>query len=232
MKINPTLLLTSLFLLLMMATGSVSAIFGYNLGYKALKGVSQPDLNPTRKLRNNTDKATPNEKGLILVDEKKLLIKNYDYVKGYKKKKKTETNPKKTEPKSPQKTGEKTESKSENKTEKNLSLKSINNSVVLEAVKVKQEEDSLLINLNLINNGNKAVRFVYSFLEVQDNKNNYVSAIVDGLPGELPANGNKYSGTVRIPISLLEESEKLTLSLTDYPNQNIKLKITNIPLLK
>jgi hypothetical protein len=238
MKINPTLVLTSLFLLMMMGAGSVSAMLGYKLGYQSLKGVSQPDVNPTRKLRD-PNRSEGTNKGLILVDEKKLLVKNYDYIEAQKKKKKSEQNVEKKETisvkqseKKPQNSSEKQDSEGEKKKEQNLSLKSESNSVILETIKVSQEDDSLLISVNLKNNGNKAVGFVYSFLEIKDNKGTILSAIADGLPSELPANGNKYSGIVKIPSSLLQESEKLSLNLTDYPEQKIKLKIDNIPVLK
>lgn len=230
MNINPTIVLTSLFLLMMMGAGSVSAMLGYKLGYQSLKGVSQPDVNPTRKLRD-PDKSDTENKGLILVNEKRLLVKNYDYIEAQKNKKKSPQNVAQKETKTPAESETK-ESEGETKKEQILSLKTENNSVVLETVKVREEDDSLLLSVNLKNTGNKAARFVYSFLEIKDNQGKILSAVADGLPSELPANGNNFSGTVKIPLSLLTDSESLSLNLTDYPDQKIKLKIDNIPVLK
>jgi hypothetical protein len=228
MKMNSAVVITSLFLLMMMGAGSVSAMFGYKLGYESLKGVSQPNVNPTRKLRDAETSETEN-KGLVLVDERKILVKNYDYIDAHKNKKKTNTNEVKNEDKPAKETQE---SEEKDKKEQVLALKTENQAILLEAVKISEEDVSLLLNVNLQNNGNRAVRFVYSFLEIKDDKNKILSAIAEGLPSELPANGNKFSGTVRIPLSLLRESEKLSLTLTDYPDQKIQLKIDNIPVLK
>ncbi len=224
MKLNLTIPLTFLFLLMMIGTGSVSALIGYNIGYKSLKGVSQPDINPTRKLKTS-DKATENQKGLVLVEEKTILVKNYDYIHSQKNK---STKPVEQKEKTPtQETPE-----PDNEFEKTLSLNAQDKSIILEAVKVSKEDNSLSIAVNLKNNGKQSVRFVYSFLEVKDDQGRVLSTIADGLPGELPANGNIFSGTLKIPNSLLVDSEKLFLTLTDYPDQNIKLTINDIPVIK
>jgi len=57
-----------------------------------------------------------------------------------------------------------------------------------------------------------------------------LSAITDGLPGELPANGEAYNGTIRIPTALLSEAKTISLSLTDYPDQKLQLKLDNLPV--
>ncbi|HEY9702656.1 MAG TPA: hypothetical protein V6C58_09430, partial [Allocoleopsis sp.] len=49
MKINTTLVFTLLLLTSMLATGVSSGIVGFTLGKESLKGVSQPDTNPTQK---------------------------------------------------------------------------------------------------------------------------------------------------------------------------------------
>ena len=59
-----------------------------------------------------------------------------------------------------------------------------------------------------------------------------MSAITEGLPGELPADGQEFSGTVSIPTALLEDSKKLSLTLTDYPDQKLQLKMSEIPVVR
>ena len=66
---------------------------------------------------------------------------------------------------------------------------------------------------------------------MRDDRGRALSAIADGLPGELPANGEKFSGTLRIPTVLLDRSQKISLTLTDYPEQNLELKLKDIPTI-
>jgi len=47
MRINSTVALTLILLVLMVGAGVVSAVYGYSLGREALKGVKQPDVRPT-----------------------------------------------------------------------------------------------------------------------------------------------------------------------------------------
>ena len=102
----------------------------------------------------------------------------------------------------------------------------------MQVVDASQEEGSLLLKVNLKNEGDKAVRFLYSFLEVKDENGRALSAITDGLPGELPATGKDFSGTVKIPTALLNDAETVSLTLTDYPNQQLQLNLTEIPVVK
>jgi len=52
------------------------------------------------------------------------------------------------------------------------------------------------------------------------------------LPGELPPDGQEYSGTVSIPAALIENAQKLSLTLTDYPDQRLQLKMSEIPVAR
>lgn len=89
-----------------------------------------------------------------------------------------------------------------------------------------------MLNVRLKNEGGDAVRFLYSFLNVTDNQGRALSAITDGLPGELPATGEEFSGTVSIPSALLEDAKTLSLTLTDYPDQKLQLKMSEIPIAR
>ena len=91
---------------------------------------------------------------------------------------------------------------------------------------------SLLLKLNFKNEGAKAVQFLYSFLDVTDDQGRTLSANTQDLPEELPANGQIFSGTLSIPMVLLDDVKKLSLTLTDYPEQQLRLQVSNIPLIK
>ena len=88
----------------------------------------------------------------------------------------------------------------------------------------------LLIRVNMQNKGNNSVRFLYGFLDITDNKGRTLSAITEGLPAELPPNSREFSGAISIPTALLDDVNKISLSLTDYPNQKVKLNLVDIPV--
>lgn len=78
MKISSTLKLTLLLLLLMSGVGTASAYFAYQAGSQALKGVSQPEVNPSKKLTDQSKISTePTE--FKPIDEKTILIKVYNH---------------------------------------------------------------------------------------------------------------------------------------------------------
>jgi hypothetical protein len=104
--------------------------------------------------------------------------------------------------------------------------------VTLEVRSASQQGGSLLLNVSLKNDGANAVRFLYSFLNVTDDQGRALSAITEGLPGELPPNGQEFSGTVSIPTALLENAKRLSLTLTDYPDQKLQLKMSEIPVVR
>jgi hypothetical protein len=82
------------------------------------------------------------------------------------------------------------------------------------------------------NKGNESIRFLYSFLDISDDKGRTLSAITEGLPAELPAKGSVFKGTISIPTALLDDVKQISLSLTDYPAQKLKLQLSDIPIEK
>lgn len=91
---------------------------------------------------------------------------------------------------------------------------------------------ALLLKVNFKNQSSRAVRFLYSFLNVMDEQGRTLSANTEDLPEELPADGTTLSGTVSIPTALLDNVKKLSLMLTDYPDQKLLLQIPAIPVTK
>lgn len=103
--------------------------------------------------------------------------------------------------------------------------------VLMEVTGAQPDGGSFVLNVNLRNEGTKSVRFLYSFLDVSDDQARTLSATAEGLPGELQPLSETFSGNIRIPAALVEGVEALTVSLTDYPDQKIQLKLSGIPVL-
>lgn len=236
MKLNSTLVLTLILLSLMLGAGFVSAMWGVAVGQAALKGVTQPDVRPTNKLAGNKRISTGKE-GLAILPEKDILAKVKAQMntktkasKDNKKKPAAKTNTQSTREKNP---SEKSmlEARAVN-SPMEFPLKSQNQGVTLQLRSARQQGGSLLLNVSMKNESPSAVRFLYSFLNVTDDSGHAVSAVTEGLPGELPPNGEEFSGIVSIPTAMLENAKKLSLKLTDYPNQKLQLQMSEIPVAR
>ena len=219
MSWKSTLILTSALFLTMLVAGSGSAYLSYRLGEEALKGVTQPDVNSDQNLQK--EKIVGNYKGSKLVSEREILVDVYNLTHGAKKFKNTSKNAAKSkqlidfEPNNPF-----------------VPIRARADGVSMEVVQSQQQGNSLLLDVTLKNEGSKAVRFLYSFLDVRDDRGRALSAISDGLPGELPANGKEFRGTLRIPTVLLDNAQKISVTLTDYPEQKLELKLKDIPVTR
>ncbi|MFN9401874.1 MAG: hypothetical protein ACK57T_19325, partial [Dolichospermum sp.] len=97
---------------------------------------------------------------------------------------------------------------------------------------VRYSGGDLLLRVNMQNKGPDSVRFLYSFLDITDDKGRTLSGITEGLPAELPAKGAEVKGTISIPTALLDDVKQISLSLTDYPAQRLKLQLSDIPVEK
>ncbi|MFP4104304.1 hypothetical protein [Coleofasciculus sp.] len=255
MKFNSTVALTLILLAMMLGAGFVSAMWGFSLGHEALKGVTQPDVRPTKKLANNQE-VEPGDKEVALLSEREILVNVHAYIHDQDKdedsnsdnndsesKSQTETD-KPDEPAAENQQSEREEESSESDvfdtetsftssgSNQNLPLKSQDRGVTLEVRSANLQGGSLLLDVSLKNEGDNPVRFLYSFLNVTDDKGRALSAITEGLPGELPSNGEEFSGTVSIPTALLDDAKALSLTLTDYPDQKLKLKMSEIPVAR
>jgi len=254
MKFNSTVALTLILLAMMLGAGFVSAMWGFSLGHEALKGVTQPDVRPTKKLTNNQE-VEPGVKEVALLNERDILVNVHAYIHDQDKEKdsNTDTNDSEsknqTETETPEEATENQQSELEdessesdvfnteasftsNGSNQNLPLKSQDRGVTLEVRSANIQGGSLLLDVSLMNEGDNPVRFLYSFLNVTDDKGRALSAITEGLPGELPSNGEEFSGTVSIPTALLDDAKALSLTLTDYPDQKLKLKMSEIPVVR
>ncbi len=189
MRINSTVLLTLTLLTLMLGAGSGSAYLGFNMGSSALKGVTTPDGRPTSKFANG--KATNAQQGeLALLKEEEILKTVKSRVSGKTKDSKSEkveddedTNQKK---KSAEK--EKPKEVADDKPQAGFPIQSENQGVTLSVQSARYSGGDLLLKVKMQNKGADSVRFLYSFLDVTDEKGRTLSAITDGLPTELPTN--------------------------------------------
>lgn len=231
MKLNATVALTLILLTMMFGAGFVSAIWGFTVGHEALKGVTQPDIRPTNKL-TSAKRASGGKDGLDMLREQDILrqvkVKINRGRNSKPEKSSKEDKNKNEKASSEESTQESTTASSQIK----LPIKAQDKGVTLQVVSASQQGGSLLLNVSLKNEGASNVRFLYSFLNVTDNKGRALSAITEGLPGELPLGGEEFSGTVSIPTALLNDTQKLNLTLTDYPDQKLQLKMSDIPVVK
>lgn len=187
-------------------------------------GVKKPDDNPTRKLTGKLEDAKQ-EKPRFL-NEKKIIEKlNLEQNKSLKK-----NDQKQDKKDSKQDTTADKKEETETDNGESLPLTARKNGVTLEISKISKEGSSLTLDVSLRNEGSQPVKFLYSFLEVRDDRDRALSAITDGLPSEIPSNGENFPGTIRIPAALLDDVSSLSLVLTDYPDQKLELKLDKIPV--
>ncbi len=231
MKSYSKIIIFVLILLGSIGAGSATGFFAYKFGTESLQSINLPEVNPSQQLSQNKQLSSQQSTNFEFISEKNILVKVYDYV--YYQKKITQGK---------EKSGQLPLSDSEDSTANSspensiqtlkLPLQGEDRGVIIEVADINLEQSSLLLTINLKNNGLEPVKFLYSFLDIKDEKNRSVSSVAEGLPEELPANGQNFSGTVKIPLALLSESQEISLLLTDYPEQQLQLKIPSIPILR
>ncbi|MFP4006442.1 MAG: hypothetical protein ACLFV6_00340 [Spirulinaceae cyanobacterium] len=232
MKLNSTVALTFVLLVAMIGAGAVSGVWSYMMGYEALKGVTQPDTSPAKKL---TGKESSDPQELSLLKEADIIKNVKAYIRDQ------EQGGNKAEEENTQSFIE-PEDNPENQVQEVAAvspsdaprwpLEAEDGGITLEVLNASEADGSLLLEVNLTNEGDRAVRFLYSFLDIKDEQGRSLSATTDDLPGELPATGESFSGEIKIPMALLEDTEQLSLSLTDYPDQRLQLSLPKIPVVR
>ncbi|MBD6615813.1 hypothetical protein FNW02_08215 [Komarekiella sp. 'clone 1'] len=232
MKLNSTVLLTLILLTLMLGAGSVSAFLGFNIGSSALKGITTPDGRPATKFASS--KTNSQQGGLALLKEQEILKIVKARIEGKTKAAKSENLEEDDEEtnSSKQKPEEKPPEVTEEKLQPGFPITAQSEGVTLSVQSARYSGGDLLLKVKMQNKGTDSVRFLYSFLDVTDDKGRTLSASTEGLPAELPLNGPTFSGTVSIPTALLDDVKKVSLALTDYPAQKLKLEVSDIPVEK
>ncbi|MFM6310424.1 MAG: hypothetical protein ACKPGB_19590, partial [Dolichospermum sp.] len=205
MPINTTALLTLILLTLMLGASSASGFLGFKLGTEALKGVTTPDGRPVNKF--NSSKSNNPQQGI------ETFLKEEDILKAVNSRINN-----KNQSKKPEKSAVEEESKNNKPQEQEKSQRVVeeplqpgfpvateSEGVTMSVQSVRYSGGDLLLRVNMQNKGSDAVRFLYSFLDITDDKGRNLSAITEGLPAELPAKGAEVKGTISIPTALLDD---------------------------
>ena len=226
MGLNSTVVLTVVLLTMMFGAGFTSSVWGYNLGRSALKEITQPDVRPSNL--NNKKKNAARPEGVIFLKEQDIVTTVKKRMEG----KDAEVAKETKKPATTQASNPKPKPTETTNTKSVFPIVSRDGGISLEVVNATREGNSLILNVNLKNEGQQSVRFLYSFLNVTDDKGRALSASVEELPGQLSPNSKVYEGTVTIPTALVENSKELSLSLTDYPDQKLQLQMSGIPVVE
>jgi hypothetical protein len=232
MKINTTVLLTLILLTLMLGAGSASGFLGFTLGSMALKGVTTPDGRPVTKFKNSKAN-NPQEESVAFLKEEDILKAVKSRINDKNKRNKPDKWEEEEEIKiSKPQPKEKPEEVAEETSRPGFPIVAESEGVTMSVKSVSYSGGDLLLRVNMQNKGGDSVRFLYSFLDITDDKGRTLSAITEGLPAELPAKGAEFKGTISIPTALLDDVKQISLSLTDYPAQKLKLQLSDIPVDK
>lgn len=231
MKLNFAVIFTLILLSLMIGAGVVSAAVGYRLGREALKGITQPDTRPTSNMARRNTNASGTQH-VVILKEADILADVKARMEG---KVTPEAEPQNNQPAATPESSDSSSNPEGNSTTKAMALLPLSSSdqgVTLEVRSTRRQGAMLVLDVALRNDGLQPVEFLYSFMNVKDDQGQALSASTEGLPSELPPESNTFSGEVRIPSALVGESEKLSLSLTDYPNQQLQLNLAGIPVVQ
>ena len=216
MKLNPTVVLTFALLTLMAGAGVVSASWGIVVGKDALKGITQPDTRPGSNLGNRKG-STPRREEVIILKEEDVIAS-------------TKARMGDTPAAKPAAPAPTPSAKPVVAAKGTFPMVSKSQGVVMEVASAKKQGDAWVMKVSLRNTGSQSVRFLYSFLNVEDGQGRSLSASTDGLPAELPASGEAFAGTISIPAASVEKVEAVSVNLTDYPEQKVQLEVTGIPV--
>jgi hypothetical protein len=229
-KVNPTVTLTLILLFLMIGAGITSASWGYKLGREALKGITQPDTRPINNVTDSQGKPLRREGSLALLKEKDIIANVKARVGG----KDASEEADKKDPKADAKTDAKADTKASPKADPaaGFPLFAESRAVTLGVQAVRKQGTSLVLDVSLQNNSTRAVQFLYDSMEITNDQGRLLSAKTQGLPEELAPNAQQDTGTITVPMDLLDGAKSLSLSLTDYPEQQVQLRLSGIPVEK
>jgi hypothetical protein len=242
--VNPTVTLTLILLFLMVAAGVVSGSWGYALGREALKGITQPDVRPSTALGEGSprhEEVPILSEAAIVADVKARMEGRTTGTEALVATPVASTSPTANSQPTNAQTGATPETTASpmvatnsdaNATVAGLPIASQDQGVTFEIRSVRQVNGALVLDVNLQNGGDRPVQFLYSFMNITDSQGRSFSANTEGLPSELPPNGESFSGTVTIPMVLLEGVNDLSIALTDYPDQQLRLKLSDIPVVR
>lgn len=207
----------------MLIVGSICGAVGYVFARQSLKGITQPATNPFLKESDDLDRRP--RQGADFLNEKDLIAKVKSQTNGANiAKEKQKIAPKAKKPKS-------SDTKKDQKSQpKSLPIKVNNQGMNFEVKSLAREDDTLILNVALQNSSDDTIQFVYTFLDITDDQGQALFSEIRGLPTEFKPKGEIFFGTIKILDVPPETVEKVSISLNDYPDQNVKLDIQNIPV--
>ncbi|MGG6268641.1 hypothetical protein ACQ4M3_21345 [Leptolyngbya sp. AN03gr2] len=220
MKINSTVALTFTLLVLMLGAGVLTGTWGFAMGRQALKGITQPDSRPTK---GGAAKSTSVREDIVLLKEEDVLKTVRE---------RTNSGGRGASPSpSPSPSAKPDQTKTDAApTSAKLPMTTQTNGVAMDVTGIRRQGEFLLLDVALRNNSEQPVKFLYSFLNVTDDKGRLIVADTTGLPPELPSKSDRFTGTISIPNSMLDDAQRISLQLSDYPDQKLQLKMADIPI--
>lgn len=200
----------------MLITGIFTGVMGYSFGRKALRGVTQPAISPI--LGGAVGSRSTSQQGSKFLKEAEILKNVKARINGPTKADSEKNNPKQKQQDKPK------------SSDKPFPIRAQDQGVTLEVRSVKNANGVLSLAVAMKNDGPEPVQFLYTFLDITDEQGQPLTAITKGLPTRLAPDGKFSEGSINIPLASLEKAKKLSLTLTDYPNQELQLKVPDIPV--
>lgn len=227
MKRGSSLKLTLLIMTGMLLVGVASGIGGYAFGHNALKGITQPPLTPF--LGKGKDLAKAPRQGTGFLKERDILAEVESQTQGVAKS--AEPKPAKS-PKPTAKTSapKPTASSPKPAAAKDFPIKAEDQGVSLEVRSLNQAEDVVTLEVALKNGSQQEMQFLYSLLDVSDDKGRSLTATTQGLPTTLEPQSETFTGRIEIPTAALATANRLSLRLTNYPEQALNLQVKDVPV--
>jgi hypothetical protein len=228
---DPSIRLTLFLLVGVLGLGLLSGLMGYLFGHQSLKGVTQPDMNPfVTGSTGSTGQGQYPHQGTYLLKESDILSKVERETKGISK----ASEPKKTDkPDDKKKEGEDKSSSSPfpNSAQQvslptSLKVQGMN----LEIKSLAVEENAIVLDVTMRNEGAQEVQFLYDFLDISDDQSQTLSSEVKGLPAKFPAKSETFNGAIKVLGVTPKSSKWIALTLTDYPDRKIEFKIPKLVL--
>jgi hypothetical protein len=214
----------------MIGSGIASATWGHHLGREALKGITQPDTRPVSNLSDGQGRPIRRE-NLTLLKEEDILASVKARIDGGAKPANTEAAAQPTTtPASPQTPKASPTASPVATPQLGFPIVSRDRAISFQVDSVKQQDTAVVLQVSMRNNGSEPVQFLYSSMNITNDEGRLLTGTTRGLPDELPPNGQAFSGTVTVPLELLDDAGSLSLNLTDYPAQQVQLELTGIPV--
>lgn len=228
MRLNSTVALTLILLSMMFGAGIISAALGFNIGREALKGITQPDSSPTSTMVNRQP-GTTGKTSVPILEEEEILKRVDTYIEG---EGANESQDQSFQPYQEPSKQAIAESKEPTISLPGFPIATQDRGVTLEISAAHQQQDNLELDVKIRNDSSQMVRFLYSLLNITDDRGRSLTATTSGLPSQVPANQEEFSGKVSVPVALLDDAQHLSMKLTDYPDEELNLQVSGIPVAR